>query len=119
MLLMKRDGSLWTLDDVLDQRGKRLGNPAWQMKPVPPRRIALQKEVVAFAGGRHRLGVALTPDGDVWTWGWALGERSPGTTFMQGFSRLLTRTGIPNPWRAARPDPVSHMDPWRLPIDTP
>lgn len=117
MLLMKRDGSLWALDDVLDQRGKRLGNPAWQMKPVLPRRVELHKEIVAFAGGRKRLGVAVTGNGEVWTWGWALGERNPATTLIQGISRLLTKAGLPNPWRAIRPEPVLHMDPWQLSVE--
>ena len=118
-LLMKQDGSLWALDDVLDQRGQRLGNPAWKMQPVPPRRIALQKDIVAFAGGRNRLGVALTRDGEVWTWGWALGQQGPATAFVQAISGFLNRMGIRNKWGQGRPDPVIRPDPWQLPNSPP
>lgn len=43
-----------------------------------------------------RVGVALTRDGEVWTWGLALGQQSRATTFVQGafqaahLSRLVT-----------------------------
>jgi alpha-tubulin suppressor-like RCC1 family protein len=110
-LLMKQDGSLWALDDVLDQRGQRVGNPKWKMKPVRLRRIPLNKDIVAFVGGRHRLGVALTREGEVWTWGWALGEHRPGTFLV----KLLRRAGISVPWDEHGPDPVTHVEPWQLP----
>ena len=83
-LLMKQDGTLWALDDVLDQRGQRLG-------------------------------VALTRDGEVWTWGWALGHQRPGAAFVQSISQLLNRAGIRNRWGQGQPDPVKHHDPWQLP----
>ena len=111
ILLTKRDGSLWALDDVLDQRGKRLGNPAWKMQPVIPRRIGLPKDIVAFAGGRHKLGVALTRDGEVWTWGWALAQRSPLDAMLQNLSGFLARAGI----KTRSPEPVLLSKPWRLP----
>jgi alpha-tubulin suppressor-like RCC1 family protein len=115
LLLMRQDGSLWALDDVLDQRGKRLGNPAWKMQPVPLRRIALQKDIVAFSGGRHHLGVAVTGEGEVWTWGWALGQRSPATAIVQALSQLLNRAGVRNNWGQGRTDHVVHPEPWQLP----
>jgi alpha-tubulin suppressor-like RCC1 family protein len=112
---MKQDGSLWALDDGLDQRGKRLGNPAWKMQSVPFRRIPLQKDIVAFSGGRHRLGVALTRDGEVWTWGWALGQQSRAVAVVQTLSRLLNRAGIRTRWGQGRPEPVIDTEPWQLP----
>jgi RNA polymerase sigma factor (sigma-70 family) len=75
-LFRKKDGSLWALDDVLDQRSQRLGNPAWQLQPVSFRRIDLKREVIAFAGGRQKLGVALTRNGEVWTWGRVFGDHA-------------------------------------------
>lgn len=114
-LLTKQDGSLWALDDVLDQRGKRLADPNWKMQPVPLRCIALRQDIMAFAGGRCRLGVALTKEGEVWTWGLALGQQSRTTTLLQGFSKLLNRVGVKNKWGQAQPIPVMHLDPWRLP----
>lgn len=117
LLLMKKDRSLWALDDSLDQRAKRLGNSAWKMQPVQARRIELPKDIVAFAGGHHRLGVAVTRDGEVWTWGMALGERSPGDAFVNGLSTFLNRVGIRTRWGQGQPDPVMREKPWRLGAD--
>ena len=119
VLLMKQDGSLWALDDVLDQRGQRLHNAAWQMQPVRLRRINVPKDIVAFAGGRQRLGVALTRDGEVWTWGWALGQRTPTTSVVFTLSRILNRLGVVNRWSLGRPDPVIHPEPWLLTHEPP
>ena len=113
-LVMKQDGSLWALDDALDQRGQRLGNPAWRMRPVTVRRINVQKDIVAFAGGRQRLGVALTREGEVWTWGMALGQHPAVANVFQALSRLLNRVGLANRWGQGRPPPVIHPDPWPL-----
>jgi len=112
---MKQDGSLWALDDVLDQRGQRIGNPAWTMQSVPPRRIALPKDIVAFVGGSQRLGVALTRDGEVWTWGRSLGQRTVMAAAVQSLSRLLNRLGIRNQWGQDASSRVIHPDPWQLP----
>ena len=116
-LLMKQDGSLWALDDLLEQRSQRLGNPAWRMKPVVPRRIPLNQTIVAFAGGKHHLGVALTRDGEVWTWGWALGQRSAVDAAAETLSGLLAHAGIRNAFGRNRPGPISPIvrsEPWRL-----
>jgi alpha-tubulin suppressor-like RCC1 family protein len=59
-----------------------------QSLPAQLRRIQAPKEIVAFEGGRHRLGVVLTSEGEVWTWGEALGRHTL-------ISRLLKRVGIP------------------------
>jgi alpha-tubulin suppressor-like RCC1 family protein len=32
--------------------------------------------VATFTAGRDNIGVVLTPDGEVWTWGDVLGENS-------------------------------------------
>ena len=99
-LFKKRDGSLWALDDVQDQRSKRLGDHAWELQPVPFRRIPLHKEVVAFAGGYQKLGVALTRNGEVWTWGRVVGDhatsdyRGPNGDWQQ--PKFTTRD---TPWR--------------------
>jgi hypothetical protein len=116
-LLMKKDGSLWALDDVEDQRVKRLSNPAWKMKPVSLRRIPLGKDILAFAGGRHRLGVALTREGEVWTWGPALGRYSLATAPLQLLSKLLNQAGFPI--RLGDPQPVVRKQPWQLPNEDP
>ena len=76
-VFMKKDGSLWKLDDVLDQRAKRLGDPNWKLQPVTFQKIDLTKDLVAFAGERKKTGAALTRDGEVWTWGPVWGEHAP------------------------------------------
>jgi RNA polymerase sigma factor (sigma-70 family) len=61
LVLTKKDGSLWTMTSTNDS------DPA-ELKPVH-----LQKDVVAIGGGR-KLAVALTRDGEMWTWGRTIGE---------------------------------------------
>lgn len=61
LVLTKKDGSLWSMS-----------SPTYG-KPGELKRIDLQKDVVAIGGGPN-LGVALTRDGEVWTWGKTIGE---------------------------------------------
>jgi alpha-tubulin suppressor-like RCC1 family protein len=110
-LFMKKDGSLWALDDVQDQRSKRINNPAWKIKPVSLRRIALEKDIVAFAGGQQRLGVAITREGEVWTWGLALGE-SHTILPLRLLSRVVSRLGLKVQWGG--PVEVRRDQPWQL-----
>jgi alpha-tubulin suppressor-like RCC1 family protein len=72
-LLMKKDGSLWALDASDHRRIK----PDAEYKPVIFQKINLHKDIVAFVGGGDNIGVVLTRDGEVWTWGNVLGEHSP------------------------------------------
>jgi hypothetical protein len=81
-------------------------------EPRRLRRIELQKDVVAFATGRHGLGVALTTDGQVWTWGEALGRETRPIPPLQLLSKGLNRIGIgvqwgdPHPVILKRPTPI-------------
>jgi alpha-tubulin suppressor-like RCC1 family protein len=72
-LLMKKDGSLWAMD-ASDHRYVR---PDDQYKPIQFKKIDLNKDIVAFVAGGDNIGVALTRDGEVWTWGNVIGEHSP------------------------------------------
>ena len=81
------------------------------------RRISLATDVVAFCGGRHMLGAALTADGGVWTWGEALGQHTPAIPPLQFCSHLLNRVGVQVHW--GDPGPVIFKDPWRLEKDDP
>jgi alpha-tubulin suppressor-like RCC1 family protein len=68
-LLMKQDGSLWAMD-ASDYASVNKADH----EPVQFKRIDLRKDFVAFgAAGRGKMGVALTQDGEVWTWGTMLG----------------------------------------------
>jgi alpha-tubulin suppressor-like RCC1 family protein len=81
-------------------------------QPAQLRRIGLQKDVVAFCGGRHMLGVALTADGEVWTWGEALGQHTRAIPPLQFCSSLLGRVGVQTHW--GDPGPVILKEPSRL-----
>jgi hypothetical protein len=89
--------------------------PSLRLVTYEPRRlcqIELQKNAVAFATGRHGLGVALTADGQVWTWGEALGRETPPNRPLQLLSKSLNRIGIgvqcgdPHPVIVKRPTPL-------------
>jgi hypothetical protein len=77
--LAKKDGSLWLLDA---SQGKSNG-PRPPYQPVQFRRIEFSCDCAAYAGGAVHgaapgvhgpIGVALTPEGEVWTWGAVLGD---------------------------------------------
>jgi alpha-tubulin suppressor-like RCC1 family protein len=81
-------------------------------QPFRLRRIQLQKDVVAFCGGRHRLGAALTAEGEVWTWGEALGQHTRAVLPLQFCSYLLGKVGV-NVF-LGEPGPVIFNEPERL-----
>ena len=81
-------------------------------QPARFRRIQLPKEVVALCGGRHMLGAALTANGEVWSWGEALGQHTRQIQPLQVFSRLLGRVGVQVQW--GDPRPVILKEPSRL-----
>jgi RNA polymerase sigma factor (sigma-70 family) len=73
LLLRKKDGSLWSLD-ASEHRSWKSG---MKYKPISPRKIEFNKEIAAYAAGGDNIGIILTPDGEVWTWGNVIGELSP------------------------------------------
>ncbi len=93
-----------------DAPGRAL--PTASDPPAQLRRIQLAKDVVAFCGGRHMLGVALTADGEVWTWGQALGQHTRAIPPLQFCSSLLGRVGVAAHW--GDPGPVILKGPSRL-----
>jgi alpha-tubulin suppressor-like RCC1 family protein len=107
-IFMKRDGSLW----IMDASDHRRIKPASAYKPVQLRQIALQKEVVDFAGGRQGFGVALTAEGEVWTWGLVFAQHTRANIPLQWASRLLNRVGLPV--QLGEPGAVTHKEPWQL-----
>jgi hypothetical protein len=81
-------------------------------QPARLRRIQLPKDVVAFCGGRHMLGAALTSEGEVWTWGEALGQHTRPILPLQFCSRLLNLAGVQAHW--GDPAPVILKEPAKL-----
>jgi hypothetical protein len=83
-------------------------------QPAQLRQILLPNKVVAFCGGRHMTGAALMADGEVWTWGEAMGQHTPAIPPLQFCSRLLGPVGIQVHW--GEPGPVILDKPCRLGI---
>jgi alpha-tubulin suppressor-like RCC1 family protein len=73
-------------DPKLFQQTNGFWLQASNTQPAQFRRIALGKDVVAFCGGRHGLGVALTSQDEVWMWGEALGQHRGGIRLLQFLS---------------------------------
>jgi RNA polymerase sigma factor (sigma-70 family) len=98
---MKKDGSLWALDASEHRRVK----PDSEYRPVTLRKIDLHKDIADFAAGGDDIGVVLTRDGEVWTWGRVIGELSPkdyrGPNGKLGFpdSRVIEQ-----PWQLSNID---------------
>jgi RNA polymerase sigma factor (sigma-70 family) len=92
-LLKKRGGSLWALDAYEHRLGDKARN-----SPVTFTKIGLTGDVVAFdVAGRGVTGVALTRDGEVWTWGKILGQPA-----IEGDAEGIRRDV---PWRLPNIDP--------------
>jgi alpha-tubulin suppressor-like RCC1 family protein len=112
--LTKQDGSLWLMDA---SDGKPNG-PQSPYKPVRFRRVEFQKDYAAYAAGAVHaaapgvhgpIGVVLTREGEVWTWGMVLGD--PQTLVSRSVALLnYLHFGIPPP----SPAPVFREKPWRL-----
>ncbi len=103
--LTKKDGSLWLMDA---SEGKPNG-PSTPYKPVLFRRAEFQKPYVAYAAGATHavapgvhgpIGVALTREGEVWTWGMVLGD----SRLTQLFATI----------KQSDPPPVYRDKPWQL-----
>jgi len=100
-LLKKTNGSLWALDASEHRKVK----PASEYKPVQLREINLRKDIVAFAAGGDNIGVVLTRDGEVWTWGNVLGRHSPKDFWTpNGKPAYPTYKSIDEPWQLAISD---------------
>jgi hypothetical protein len=117
--LTKKDGSFRLMDaSEFDANG-----PNRPIKTVRFRQLEMPKETVAFtAGAAHGAGagvhgpiaVAVTPGGEVWTWGLVLGDPlSLGGSLQYHAVKLANRLG----YKGGAPDakPVIRQTPWRLP----
>lgn len=61
----------------MDGSELRTIKPASEYKPIKFKKLDLPSDIVAFAAGGDNIGVVLTRDGEVWTWGNVIGEYSP------------------------------------------
>jgi len=96
LILQKKDGSVWAMD--ASDHFKRYP----QLK-----KIDLQKDIVAIGGGAGGVGVALTRDGEVWTWGKVIGEQV--ATFRGSGNNVQIvepkHAVLDKPWQLSNYDP--------------
>ena len=104
-ILRKKDGSLW----ALDASEHRWIKPASQYKPIVLRKINFNKDIAAYAAGGDNIGIILTSDGEVWTWGRVLGEYSPKDFWdPKNHKQLFPKyKNIDKPWQVSNIDPNS------------
>jgi RNA polymerase sigma factor (sigma-70 family) len=100
-ILRKKDGSLW----ALDASEHRTIKPASEYKPIPLRRINFDKDIAAYAAGGDNIGIILTRDGEVWTWGNVIGEHSQKDFWGSNQKRLYPKYKvIDKPWQVSNID---------------
>jgi alpha-tubulin suppressor-like RCC1 family protein len=116
--LIKTDGSLWFMDA---SEGKPNG-PRVPYQPVQFRRIEFRKDYVAYAAGATHapapgvhgpIGVILTRDGEVWTWGMVLGDPANLSERWRNLAAKIARQfhlkiGLGDP------PPIYRAEPWQL-----
>jgi alpha-tubulin suppressor-like RCC1 family protein len=106
-LLLKKDGSFW---------GMQYTQASWDGPgSVRVKRIDLNKNFAAFSAGagRYPIGVVLTRDGEVWTWGTVLGEHTPAHSSLQSLAKLARGLRLKVHWGNSKP--VMRERPWLLP----
>ena len=103
LLLRKNDGSLWALD-ASEHRTIKSPN---SYKPIVPKKIDFNADIAAYAAGGDSIGVVLTPDGEVWTWGSVIGELSPKDyrepNGQPAYPKLRT---VEHPWQILNIDSI-------------
>jgi len=68
----------------LDASEYRMIRPASEYKPIKIRKLNLQKDVAAYTAGGDDIGIILTRDGEVWTWGKVVGSHRQSDFFGPG-----------------------------------
>jgi RNA polymerase sigma factor (sigma-70 family) len=96
-ILRKKDGSLWTLDA---SEHRTIKSPS-AYKPIALRKIDFHKDIAAYAAGGDTIGVVLTPDGEVWTWGRVIGEHSQKDFWSNGKPAYPKSKIIEKPWQVS------------------
>src|SRR6185437_8909056 len=99
-LLRKTDGSLW----ALDASEHRIVKPAASYAPLKTEKIDWNSDIAAYAAGGDNIGIILSSNGEVWTWGRAIGEFSQKDYLGQKNGKY------------GEPKPTIVQKPWRLSI---
>jgi hypothetical protein len=106
----------------MDASDGESNGPRPPYKPVRFRRVQFQKDYVAYAAGAAHaaaagvhgpIGVVLTRDGEVWTWGMVLGDPP---TFRSRSQAQLAKLAASLHFKIPPPDPppVYRNKPWQL-----
>lgn len=97
-MLREKDGSLW----ILDASDYRYIKPASEHIPLDLQRLDWNKDVAAYAAGSDNIGIALTSDGEVWTWGRVFGDHPLSDFFGNGGGHLEPKYKYINtPWQVS------------------
>ena len=73
--------------------------------PVKFTKIDWHKDIAAFTAGGDNIGVVMTHDGEVWTWGRVIGELKPKDFFgSKGETFYPESRIIQKPWQLANID---------------
>jgi alpha-tubulin suppressor-like RCC1 family protein len=100
-LLTKKDGSLW----AMDASDHRIVKPAAAYKPITFQKIDWHKDIAAYTAGGDDIGIVMTRDGEVWTWGRVIGELTPKDFFgAKGEVFHPQSRVIKKPWQLANID---------------
>jgi alpha-tubulin suppressor-like RCC1 family protein len=66
------------------------------------RKIDFHKDIAAYAAGGDTIGIVLTPDGEVWTWGKVIGQHSPKDFWGPDDQQLYPKYKvIDKPWQVS------------------
>ena len=109
----------------MDASEGKPNGPRNPYQPVQFLRVEFQKDYVAYAAGAVHaaaagihapIGVILTPDGEVWTWGMVLGDPP---NFRSRTEALIVRLANILHFRIPSPDPppIFRERPWQLQND--
>jgi alpha-tubulin suppressor-like RCC1 family protein len=85
----------------MDASEHRNVKPDVAYQPVKFQKIDWHKDIAAYTAGGDNIGVIMTRDGEVWTWGKVIGELSPKD--FQGRRGPESRT-IEKPWQLSNID---------------
>jgi alpha-tubulin suppressor-like RCC1 family protein len=108
-LLLKKDGSLWSM----------WADSGPSHKPLRIAPVNLTNGLIAFAGAGNRVpvGIVLMSDGEVWSWGRVLGEHTPANGALQSLAKLAGRLHQEVHWGESQP--VTREEMWQLHIEEP
>jgi len=100
-LLRKKDGSLWSLD-ASEHRWEKPDN---QYKPLVFRKLDFHHDIAVFAAGGDDMGIVLTREGEVWTWGKVIGEHASKDFWVSNKQFVDPKyRHIHKPWQVANID---------------